>query len=488
MAAQGKRTAAGDSASSASHNAEEHAGTRYQGRRAAPKTRGIKLPVLSVPSIVRPIIGKPAVAASVALASIVGVSVTAVAANNSAQVAEGKVVDLSDAVGSQETTSITVAASSTDEAVMNAAEVLNDDAVLSSEDKSVIKAAKKLESLLDEISVQSGSVEVSTGAEATSRDAQDSASRSFSRSTISGDSVTDSEGVASETDGVSTVADSADGSTAEGAVDAESLGITVRAVGSLEDVATENHSGDGNASSDSAVGSILNDYTGKHAAGGAHAATDEDSAQTSVQVAAQTQADDAAVDSATLDSVVAATEKLRSLVNGEDVVAVASATEVAQTELEKTWAKANELTEKVASYSNGQIPLSSLVELETASGQYLRADAALMFGEMNTAFKAEFGRNIKMTDSYRSYSVQVATKANKGWLAAQPGTSNHGWGLALDLSGPEAQWSTEQRNWLVEHSKEFGWISPDWAQSSKPEPWHWEYAGADVSSVATSGN
>jgi len=106
-----------------------------------------------------------------------------------------------------------------------------------------------------------------------------------------------------------------------------------------------------------------------------------------------------------------------------------------------------------------------------------------MFAELNKAFRAEFGRNIKMTDSYRSYSSQVATKANKGWLAATPGYSNHGWGLALDIAGPESQWNTTERNWMVKNAPTYGWISPDWAQTTKPEPWHWEYAGPSVSAV-----
>lgn len=33
--------------------------------------------------------------------------------------------------------------------------------------------------------------------------------------------------------------------------------------------------------------------------------------------------------------------------------------------------------------------------------------------------------------------------------------------------------------WMQDNSMRFGWFHPDWAEptGSKPEPWHWEFAG-----------
>ena len=47
--------------------------------------------------------------------------------------------------------------------------------------------------------------------------------------------------------------------------------------------------------------------------------------------------------------------------------------------------------------------------------------------------RPHFGQNIGITDGYRSYDEQVACRLEKGSLCANPGTSNHGWGKAVDI-------------------------------------------------------
>lgn len=73
--------------------------------------------------------------------------------------------------------------------------------------------------------------------------------------------------------------------------------------------------------------------------------------------------------------------------------------------------------------------------------------------------------------------------ANGSWpaTAAVPGTSNHGWGLALDIAeeldgdpGPESI-STRFVQWLVTNARRYG----IWA-SLQSEPWHWQYTEADA--------
>jgi hypothetical protein len=63
-------------------------------------------------------------------------------------------------------------------------------------------------------------------------------------------------------------------------------------------------------------------------------------------------------------------------------------------------------------------------------GHKLRCDASIMFDLMSVDFSEEFGRPLRLTDSYRDYATQVSVKARNTGLAATPGTSNHGWGLA----------------------------------------------------------
>lgn len=129
-------------------------------------------------------------------------------------------------------------------------------------------------------------------------------------------------------------------------------------------------------------------------------------------------------------------------------------------------------------FANGQIPSSALCAIPFASGHKLRADAAVRLIRLNEVYRGEFGVNLCLTDSYRSLSSQYSVAARKPGLAARPGTSEHGWGLAIDMcDGPDVPGSAH-RAWMLKHAPEFGWDNPDWARpgtGSKPEPWHWEF-------------
>jgi hypothetical protein len=133
----------------------------------------------------------------------------------------------------------------------------------------------------------------------------------------------------------------------------------------------------------------------------------------------------------------------------------------------------------VTGYPNGEIPLEALCPLWGVKSHRLRADAAAAFNAMSKEYAANFGAPICVTDSYRSFGAQVAVKEEKPDLAATPGQSNHGWGLATDLCDGVQSFTTPQHQWLVDNSMQFGWFHPPWAEpsGSKPEPWHWEYAG-----------
>ena len=127
-------------------------------------------------------------------------------------------------------------------------------------------------------------------------------------------------------------------------------------------------------------------------------------------------------------------------------------------------------------WSNGQIPVETLCQLGTFR-HALRCDAAASYGQLNAAYTTAFGTPLCITDSYRSLASQISAFQRKPKLAAVPGTSNHGWALAVDLCGGINVSGSVQWTWMTENAARFGFVQPDWAapRGEKPEPWHWEY-------------
>ncbi|TDU84277.1 murein DD-endopeptidase MepM/ murein hydrolase activator NlpD [Kribbella voronezhensis] len=128
-------------------------------------------------------------------------------------------------------------------------------------------------------------------------------------------------------------------------------------------------------------------------------------------------------------------------------------------------------------YSNGMIPADKLCGISGGSGHMLRCDAAAAYQQLASAYKGQFGKTLCITDSYRSYASQVDLYGRKPSLAALPGTSNHGWGVAVDLCGGIDHFGTAQYQWMLSHAPAFGWVHPSWANQGggREEPWHWEF-------------
>lgn len=123
-------------------------------------------------------------------------------------------------------------------------------------------------------------------------------------------------------------------------------------------------------------------------------------------------------------------------------------------------------------YKNGQLPESALTPI--GGGHRVRSgDVADSFKQMSDSAKKE-GINLVggLTSSYRSYEDQVRVAKERPGFAAQPGTSKHGWGIAVDVG------YARQQDWMHKKGKQFGWINPAWAKSSPYEPWHFEKSGA----------
>jgi hypothetical protein len=122
------------------------------------------------------------------------------------------------------------------------------------------------------------------------------------------------------------------------------------------------------------------------------------------------------------------------------------------------------------SLRNGHLPGEAL---RSVAGVRLAPDAAEAFARMLEQARGE-GVTLAVTDGYRSYELQVDVKRRKGALAATPGTSKHGWGIAVDFDMRVTDFA-----WLRANAARYGWVHPAWARpgGSKPEPWHWEYVG-----------
>ncbi len=126
---------------------------------------------------------------------------------------------------------------------------------------------------------------------------------------------------------------------------------------------------------------------------------------------------------------------------------------------------------ELSAYTNGRIPAAALGRVDQAGADHrLYAPAAASWNNLVEAAAAE-GFDLRITDSYRSYEEQVDLVTRKGLYsqggyAAVPGTSNHGWGLAVDADVTDDR----LRTWLQVNAPRFGWV-----ESVPREPWHWEF-------------
>lgn len=134
-------------------------------------------------------------------------------------------------------------------------------------------------------------------------------------------------------------------------------------------------------------------------------------------------------------------------------------------------------------HKNGFIPEATLSTVPWDSRIKLRADAVAALIAMNAQFRGDFGYDLPLNDGYRDYANQVKAKAENGDGAAPPGTSNHGWALAIDVGDRRhvrIGYSNPIYLWLKANAGRYGWAHPDWAEpggQGPDEAWHWEFYG-----------
>jgi LAS superfamily LD-carboxypeptidase LdcB len=152
--------------------------------------------------------------------------------------------------------------------------------------------------------------------------------------------------------------------------------------------------------------------------------------------------------------------------------------ERASRDAERTSASRCPVDDEARSHPNGKVPESHLCALPQ-DGHQLHGDAADAFRRLNDAYRDKFGEQMCVSSSYRTFDEQADLHRAKPVLAAKPGTSNHGWGLAVDLCDGPDKFGTPEYDWMRSNAGEFGFENPSWARQggSKPEAWHWEYVG-----------
>lgn len=127
-----------------------------------------------------------------------------------------------------------------------------------------------------------------------------------------------------------------------------------------------------------------------------------------------------------------------------------------------------------AGLHNGYLPDGKMRDIPGPGDFKLWPQAAQAFTAMYRAAHQD-GLNLGLTGSYRSYAAQVLAHQNKPTLTVAPGTSVHGWGMAVDVSTAD-QWS-EKFAWLKRHAADYGFKGiTDGSNAWAAEAWHWEYS------------
>ncbi len=122
----------------------------------------------------------------------------------------------------------------------------------------------------------------------------------------------------------------------------------------------------------------------------------------------------------------------------------------------------------LTAYGNGKVPPAALQQIGN-TGHRLWAPAATKFEQLLAAAAAD-GVTIGINDSYRTYERQVELVGElglypEGGLAAVPGTSRHGWGMAVDL-----RLDGEALQWMRANAERFGFV-----EDTPRETWHWAF-------------
>jgi hypothetical protein len=137
----------------------------------------------------------------------------------------------------------------------------------------------------------------------------------------------------------------------------------------------------------------------------------------------------------------------------------------------------------VAGQTNGSLS-PTLLRHASPTCQVFRDAAPSLISMLHAARRD--GVILSANECFRDYAGQVAMREhwcgrNACHMAAVPGTSNHGWGKAVDFRDQDGglHWESRGYKWLKANAGRFGWNHPGvmGPTGSVPEPWHWEWVG-----------
>jgi hypothetical protein len=160
-------------------------------------------------------------------------------------------------------------------------------------------------------------------------------------------------------------------------------------------------------------------------------------------------------------------------------------------------------------YSNGRINTSTLTPVPSQPHLRLRSGVATAWAALCALVLVTYGWVVTLTDAYRDYPAQerifrqrytttyLPGRPSKVWLgkrwylkagyaaAATPGTSNHGYGITVDVANLGGFTSARYRQFAT-LAVASGWSNAE--GKSINEPWHWNYTGpADTTSKPGGG-
>lgn len=133
---------------------------------------------------------------------------------------------------------------------------------------------------------------------------------------------------------------------------------------------------------------------------------------------------------------------------------------------------------------NGKLPKRMLKRITGGNGLVLEKDAAKAWNAFAKSVRARHGIRVRVNSAYRplgrpgdgqryknggpftQWAAWELYQSGQGALAARPGTSNHGWGKAVDVP-PATQ------NAINSYGRPFG-FSKEWSDAPS-EPWHFLY-------------
>ena len=161
--------------------------------------------------------------------------------------------------------------------------------------------------------------------------------------------------------------------------------------------------------------------------------------------------------------------------------------------------------------SNGQLPASDLAYISGTNARVL-ASLVTQTNALRAAFAKRFNKPLSITDAYRIYSTQesmfrrryttnynISAKIDRRWWSgtswwrrvgmgssATPGTSNHGWGRAIDFGARVNILGSEEQEWMVTNAPRFGYVWPKtFRKAPYLEPWHYEGSPVSLASYQT---